>query len=153
MGLIVRPLLALRFIHFAHWSLVTHVPSRAPRGRSRRLPHPYLLFHSNFDGAVDQYIDAFSLQVPGRMWLCWGGAYGFPGPRPTGRFKRYILPHVVEDAHYFCVYPEASTKMILSALRVSDELARFANDQAELSDPGAFLAAWRQLLARVANDL
>ena len=77
--LIKRTLVRLAFIHVAHWALVDKVPARDTGAGTRRLPHPYLLFQSNFNDNLAAYIDAFALIVPWRMRLMWHGAYGFPG--------------------------------------------------------------------------
>jgi hypothetical protein len=147
--LVVRPLRQLSFIHFAHWSLVRRVPRR----RGRRLPYPYVLFQSNFNGAVDQYVDAFALVVPWRMRLMWGGAYGFPDVTPTGRFKRYVLEHQVPATdHYWSAYPEASTRMIRSALALREPFEAFAAEARDLP-PERFAAAWRRFVTEVQSHL
>src|SRR5947208_10429763 len=70
--LVVRPLVRLGFINFAHWSLFDRVPATAGRRAPRRLPQPYILFESNFNGPAEIYIDAFALVVPLRLGLLWG---------------------------------------------------------------------------------
>src|SRR5271166_6510511 len=85
-----RPLLRLSFIHFAHWSLIEHMPPARQTG-ARRLPHPYLLFQTNFDDDLNAYIDAFALVVPWRMRAMWQGVFHFPGPRPVDRFLSFIV--------------------------------------------------------------
>src|SRR4051794_1238360 len=60
----------LSFIGFAHWSIL-------------RLPQPYLLFQSNFNGAAKQYVEAFSRVLTWAMRAMWGGARGVPGPLPV----------------------------------------------------------------------
>lgn len=140
--LVLRPLFALAFIHFAHWSLVTRNPG------GRRLRHPVLLFQSNFDGPVDQYIDAFSFRVPGRMRGMWQGAYGFPGPTPVGRFKSYILGRATGAEHYWCAYPDASTRMVIAALKLRDRWAAFRPQAADLP-PEALAGAWERFATEV----
>ncbi|MBA3327821.1 MAG: hypothetical protein H0T43_05925 [Solirubrobacterales bacterium] len=136
--LVLRPLLRLAFIHFAHWSLIR-------RGRGR-----YLLFQSNFNGDVKQYVDAFSLTVPGRMRLMWGGAHGFPGPRPMERFKRFIFGRAIPADHYWSAYPEATTRMVTDAL---DIRARYGEVDAIEAGPEAFAAAYRRFIIAVQNKL
>lgn len=144
MSLVKRPLLRLSFIHFAHWSLVRRMP--AGRAGARRLPHPYLLFQSNFDDDLYAYIDAFSLVVPGRMRAMWQGVFRFPGPRPVDRFLSFIVARTTPVQHYYCAYPEASTSMITAALRLSERHRRFALQTAELDDE-AFAVRYAGFLA------
>jgi hypothetical protein len=146
------PLLALSFINFAHWGLVWRMPPAAPRRSSRRLPHPYLLFMSNFNDDVTAYIDAFSYVVPWRMRAMWQGAYGFPGPRPTSRFERYIKSKWIPTSHFYCAYPEASARIVLSARRVHEEMATFAAETAGL-EPHAFAEAYARMLSDLQHHL
>jgi hypothetical protein len=137
------PLKRLRFIHFAHWSLLTHMP---PRG-GRRLPYPYVVFSTTFNGDVNAYIDAFSILIPWRMRLLWQGAFHFPGPEPLGRFRRFITERVVPTEHFHCAYPQASVKMILGALELEEELDRLRREAPGLDD-AEFARRWQQLLGR-----
>lgn len=152
--LIIRPLVELGFINFAHWSLVDRVPARGSRRSSRRLRQPYILFQSNFNGDPDLYIDAFSLVVRGRLWLMWAGAYRYPGARPTARFREFIHARAVpSDAyHFWAAYPDASSRMVVSALELDRELRRFARAAAELP-PEDFAPAYRRFLSGVQQHL
>ena len=86
-GFIKRPLLALGFIHIAHWGLVSRLPQRASRGHRRPLPSRYIVFQSNFDGPPEEYAEAFAIKVPGRIRGLWGGARDFPGPHPRDHVR------------------------------------------------------------------
>jgi hypothetical protein len=148
LALVKRPLLRLSFIHFAHWSLVRRVPAGASGARARRLPHPYLLFQSNFDDDLDAYIDAFALVVPWRMRSMWHGVFGFPGPRPVDRFLGFIRDQAEPTPqYYYCAYPEASSTMITAALRLDADRRRFEAETAGLDD-AAFAARYAAFLAR-----
>jgi len=144
---IKRPLLRLSFIHFAHWSLVSRMPAGAPRGRARKLPHPYLLFQSNFDDDIDAYIDAFALVVPWRMRAMWQGVFRFPGPRPVDRFLSFIVERTTPAQYYYCAYPEASSTMVLAALRLSELHHRLAAEAGSLDD-AAFAMRYADFLAQ-----
>jgi hypothetical protein len=149
-----RALLRLSFIHFAHWSLFDRVPARAPRRAARSLGRPYLLFQSNYNGSADAYIGAFSLIVPWRMRLMWQGAYGFPGPTPIWRFKRFVVLKAIpaDRYHYYGAYPEASTRMVVSALELRRRFDKFARRSAEW-DPERFAAGYRKWVAEVQEHL
>lgn len=127
----------LSFIHFAHWAIF----------RRRGLPHPYLLFQSNFNGGAQEYIEAFSVAVRTGMRALWGGAYRVPPPTPVEPFYRYILAERVPTAHYWSAYPHASTTMIRSALRVKAEHDRLAARAADL-DGESFAREYRAFLGR-----
>jgi hypothetical protein len=110
----------LSFIHFARWSFVKQIDEGT--GAPQRLAPIYLYFESNFNGTFEQYIDAFSYYLTRNMWMIWGGAYGFPGPKPATRFRAYIRRHDYPAGHYYSAYPEATTTEITAALAVRDAL-------------------------------
>ena len=121
-----KELTRLAFIHFAHWSLVDRIPQNSAEGRP--LPHAYLLFETNFNRGWREYVEAFCLVIPRAMWLNWAGAYGFPRPRPVGPFLDYVEHRFTPTAHFFCAYPEASTRMVISALEARQKFNYFAGE-------------------------
>jgi hypothetical protein len=145
-------LFQLSFIHFARWTILTHIPFNGPPQRKEHLEHDYLFFESNFNGTWDEYIDAFSEVVPERMSAIWDTSYGFPGPRPVGPFKDYIRHNDLEVAHFYAAYPHASTTEVISALAVRDALERFDRDSQGL-DEESFAVAWRAFLTDVQHHL
>jgi hypothetical protein len=147
------PLLALSFIHVAHWGLMDRVPSGAPRRRARRLPSPYIVFQSNFDGPAAEYAEAFAITVAWRINGLWRGGYGFPGPRPQARFVKYVLDHAVEGPlHYYSAYPTGTVRTVRSALLLEQRFERFRRHSANL-DADAFAGAWREFLTQEQHNL
>jgi hypothetical protein len=145
----LKKLHQLSFIHYARWAVIPRFPDG---GGGERLHHSYLLFESNFNGAWDEYIDAFSEVVPDRMRLIWGTSYGFPGPIPVEPFKTYIRKNEYVANHYWSAYPGASTTEIIAAQRVAEALDRFKRRSRGL-EPEAFAAAYRTFLREVQGDL
>jgi hypothetical protein len=143
--LLKRTLVRLAFIHVAHWALVDRVPARGSRSGARRLPHPYLLFQSNFNDDLAAYIDAFALIVPWRMRLMWHGAYGFPGPAVVDRFLQYVLQNATPVQHYYCAYPDGSSRMIGQALELQQRHGSFSESVQGLGD-AEFLASWERFV-------
>lgn len=140
---------AMPVIHFAHWDVVSRVPQR----RGKRMRRAHVLFQSNFNGDLNAYIDMFAILVPSRMWLLWGGCYGFPGPLPTGPFKEYIANRAhVDGDHFFHAYPETSVRQVKNALVVHDELAALARRTRKATDE-EFAAAWERFLCDVQDRL
>ncbi len=143
--LLKRTLVQLSFIHVAHWSVLDRVPAQGPGNRSRSLPHPYLIFQSNFNDDLRAYIDAFALIVPWRMRLMWGGVFRFPGPSVVDRFVGFVTRAATPVQHYFCAYPQGSARTIQDALELSDRHERFAAATEGLSD-AEFTAAWHRFV-------
>ena len=150
---IKRPVLRLQFIHVAHWGLIDRLPASLAPGRARRLPTPYILFQSNFDGRASEYAEAFALEMPWRIRGLWGGAYGFPGPQPSNDFVSYVLDHAVhEPYHYYARDPTGTVRTVGAALALGESFDRFRNEASGL-DPDAFARAWREFLTREQHNL
>jgi|SRR2546423_2458208 len=131
--------LRLRLIHYARWTVL---------GRSR----PHLFFESNFNGTPDAYVEAFSYVFPLGMTAIWGSSKGFPGPVPVQSLQDWIGEGAVKSAHYYCAYPEASTKEILAGLRVRDRLRDF-NSRARDMDASRFADEYRALVSDLQLDI
>ena len=131
-------ILQFDFIHYVRWAIVDGLPGE-------KLRYRYLLFESNFDGPWEHYIDAFAYVVPGWIRLTWGRGPGFPGPPPAGPLKAWIAMNSLDGGHYYCAYPEASTRMVKGALAVRGRLHRLVEDSAQLG-PEAFAAAYERFL-------
>jgi hypothetical protein len=135
----------LSFIHFARWTLVTRLPEQ-------RLRHPQLFFESNFNGGWQEYIDAFSHILTTGMTMFWGSSYGYPKPLPTAPFKKYIQAHELPASYFYSAYPDATTTIVLGALRLDERLADLRR-RAPGMDPDAFARAWNDFLVEAQEDL
>jgi hypothetical protein len=147
----VGALPALRFIHFASWSLVTVLPATRSHLRER-LKSPYLLFLTNFNGDFDQYIDAFAYVLWWRVTLIWRFSYGFPGTRPSGPFKDYIVRQELPSLYYYSAYPGETAATIEAGLRVDRALTRFLRN-VEGDAPEAFARRYTRLLTQLQREL
>lgn len=147
------PLWKLSFIHAAHWGLMDRLPAAGPRRRARRLPVPYVVFQSNYDGPAQEYAEAFAIKVAWRINGLWRGGYGFPGPRPQARFVKYVLDHAIDGPfHYYSAYPTGTVRTVRSALELEPSFERFRGD-AEGLDADEFAEAWRGFLTREQRNL
>ena len=128
--------LRLKLIHYARWTVL---------GRS-------LLFESNFNGTPDAYVEAFSYVFPLGMRLIWGSSEGFPGPVPVETLREWIDEGAIETSHYYCAYPEASTKEILAGLRVRSRLREF-NERTRNMDASRFAEEYQRLVSDLQLDI
>ena len=124
-------LIELSMISFARWSVCR------PGGR------PYLLFETNFNGDTDHYLEAFALVTPNGLKANWKGIAGFPGVEPVSRFQSFVNDHMQRIARYWSAYPQASTKMIRSALELRSRIDAF-NERG--ATPEQFKAAYDGLI-------
>jgi hypothetical protein len=143
--LVRRHVLQFEFIHFVRWSLVKGLPGE-------RLHHRYLFFESNFDGPWQHYIDAFAYVIPTDIGLVWGSGPNFPSPPPAEPLKAWIARNSMEGGHYYCAYPEASTRMVKGALAVRKRFEPLLAS-AEAMSPEQFRTAYEDFLAEAQADL
>jgi hypothetical protein len=144
-------LLRLNKIHFARFTVVRRIPPGADHP-AERLHSPYLFFESNFSGDVPAYLEAFSYVFPRGVWAIWGSSYGFPRPVPLERFKAWVHDNEYVCGHYYCAYPEASTRMVLSALRCERRIEGLLARARDMK-PERFESEYRSLLAHLEGDL
>jgi len=130
-----RHILQFNFIKFVRWTIV-------PGLEGERLNYQYLFFESNFDGPWQHYIDAFAYVIPLDIRVTWGRGPGFPAPPPAEPLKAWIAMNSMEGGTYYCAHPDASTRMVNSALAVRDRLAELDPNL----PPDEFKAAWERFL-------
>src|SRR6201991_245083 len=133
-----RHILQFNFIKFVRWTIV-------PGLEGERLNYQYLYFESNFDGPWQHYIDAFAYVIPLDIRVTWGRGPSFPGPPPAEPLKAWIAMNSLNGGHYYCAYPDASTRMVKGALEVRERFEALVEESASL-DPDAFAAAWERFL-------
>jgi hypothetical protein len=155
-----RALIKLSIISFARWSVLERLPGQAmdedqARGDDRGAGSPprYVLFETNFNGDNDQYLEAFSLVVPLSMRLTWRlgpfGGYRVPPIVKTSRFLRYVNDVQLPISAYYCAYPEASTRIIRSALELERQVKEFEDGDYRNRDPKTFSTGYGELLEAV----
>jgi hypothetical protein len=140
-----KHILQFDFIHFVRWTVVDEL-------KGENLHYSYLFFESNFDGPWQHYIDAFAYVIPRDIRFVWGRGTDFPGPPPAEPLKAWIARNSMEGGHYYCAYPQASTRMVKGALVVDERLERLVRDSAKMT-PDAFKMAYEQLLGDVQAHL
>lgn len=146
-----RPLVEMAVVRGLYWSILTHVPDG--HGRRHRLPQPVLFFDASFDVDLRRYIEIFSEVLRWRFRAVWGSGYLYPGVMPAQNFLAWVDDNRVPPSHYWCAYPEATTRMVRSGLRINAHVTRFDAATADVDDE-QFAHAFRQrLLPAVANDL
>ena len=147
-------LIQLSFIHFARWVIVPRhsFPRLSGRQPKENLQYDYLIFFSNFNGTWNQYIDAFSAVLSGKLNAIWKWSEKFPGSVPVTPFKHYICRGQVETDYYYTAYPHATTNDVKAAHRVQAALDQLTQNAAKLP-PAEFSKAYLQFLVAVQADL
>jgi hypothetical protein len=140
-----RDILQFDFIHYVRWAIVKDL-------EGERLHYRYLFFESNFDGPWQHYIDAFAYVIPARIRLGWGRGPAFPGPPPSEPLKAWIARNSMEGGHYYCAYPDASTRMVKGALEVRERFEALVEDSRRM-DADGFASAYRRFLTEAQANL
>jgi hypothetical protein len=126
LGLLVRAkwgpkagyLQSMRTIHFAHWALV----SNGAR----------LMFHSNFDGSWESYLDDFIEKAHAGLTAAWTHGVGFPptrwltkhGASSGGKFKAWARHSMNVSQFWYSAYSDYSVNQIERHTRVADGLRK-----------------------------
>lgn len=143
----------LSLIHFARLAIIRRFPDHGQE--PDELPQPLQLFESNYNGTFAGYIDSFVDSVHWDMRGFWATSYGFPWRLRLAQFERYIQANEFAQGaidHYYVAYPEATVKMIGSALRVVEMNTQFRQLAPELGEQ-EFVEHYRAFLAKVQADL
>lgn len=151
-----KKLMALSFIQAASWHVVRRIPGDRSLPRRERV-RDLLVFQTNFNDSWSAYIDAFSFSVAPRMWMAWGSSLGYPGARPTDRFREYIRHNDLPCSYYFCAYPDGTASTTTAALALSrrfDGLVEsWPGPDADADTDAACEQAWLRFLTDVQHDL
>jgi hypothetical protein len=131
-----RPLAALAFIHYARWSVLEAVPAPDGSGARRRLKSSYLLFESNYNGSLRDYLNAFTDVIPHRLAGLWGNCLEFEDTvenadgaaadrlLPPWAFRNYVERNELEVLHFHPAYPDATMIDVRQALALAEERRR-----------------------------
>jgi hypothetical protein len=112
----------LETIHFARWVLIDD---------DKRL-----LFTSNFDHSLDDYLGDFVRVMPDGMDRIWENCEEYPseGCRNYPAFAAWVRKYQVATTLWYAAYPAATVKDVLKALDVKAKADQF---QREVARPPA----------------
>ena len=139
-------------LHFLRFCVVRKIPYNGPPQPRERLRHPLLIFEDHYTGLTDPYIETFVTVLRRLIGLVWHSSYGYAGVRSVTRFTRQLKRLAYPGAHYYSAYPDATVRMIRSALAVSREQSRLRS-AADSPDAAEFAHAYRAFLIRRREDL
>ncbi|MCI0461861.1 MAG: hypothetical protein L0Z62_33335 [Gemmataceae bacterium] len=109
-------------IHFARWVLIDN--------------DTRLLFTSNFDHTLDDYLGDFVRVMPDGLDRIWSHCEGYPseGCRNYPAFSAWVRKYQVATTLWYAAYPMATVKDVLKALDVKAKVDQF---QREVAKPPA----------------
>ena len=148
---IQQPLIDMALIRAAYWTVVEKLPN-GELEQPEELRPAYLLFESTYDTNLANYIDKFARELPWQMRAIWGTGCGYPGVLPSSAFNRWVDDHRYVPDHSWLAYPEATTRMVASGLRVAERLRAFHADVAGCDDE-EFAFRFNRLIVELQKDL
>ena len=106
-------------VHFARWVIIDN--------------NKRLLFDSNFDGSVDQYLTDFATQPDLRQALdaVWGCCEGYPAGGAGGdivKFKQWVHKNMTTAEVFYSAYPDATVRDVKKALAIRDKFTNLLSE-------------------------
>jgi hypothetical protein len=119
------PLARVPGTHLGRWVVIDHVKFQG-HGQQRRdeLGAARLLFTSNFDGALDPYLEQLQTALGEDADAVWGHCRGYPGRGPG--FAPWIKAHQLEAALFFAAYGSRTLEQVHADLEKRTRLIEFA---------------------------
>jgi hypothetical protein len=120
------PLAQVAGTHFARWVVMNDIVYEGNGQRRDHLRSGQLLFTSNFDGAVEPYLEVLRTGLGEASDAVWGLCAGYPGHADAGAFARYLRSHQVESALFFAAYGGRTVEQVTRSLALRREVIQFA---------------------------
>jgi hypothetical protein len=106
----------LEAIHFARWVLIDD--------------DTRLLFTSNFDGSLEDYLRDFVQVMPDGMDGIWRHCEEYPerGCRDFPAFSAWVQKYQLETTLWYAAYPTASVRDVIKALDIQAKVSLFERE-------------------------
>ncbi len=146
-------LITLSLIHYARWVIFRDRDIPDLGQPKENLKYCYMLFFSNFNGSWTQYVDSFSMSIPGGLNLLWHKNVGWPGSVPETAFNKYVISNQIWTEHYYNAYPLASSNDVKSARKVKSKLIELSRTLNNITTDELFMVEYNKLLLDLQFDL
>ncbi|MFL6274343.1 MAG: hypothetical protein ACJ74G_03965 [Blastocatellia bacterium] len=115
-------------IHFARWVII---PKDAARGY-----RPYLAMEANYDGDLDDLLDAFIEHAASGFDQIYGHCEGYPsaGTANKEQFKQYFRKQMIPYNAFYMAYTGRSAKEIHNNTRLRQSIEGFLDEQGDRGD-------------------
>ncbi len=138
--------------HLARWVVIGSLPYEGIPAIVDSLATKYLLFTSNFDGALDEYLEMMRTRMPDAVTRIWSHCLAFPGVDNRGTFANYMKKCQVETSFFFGAYTKYTLDDVLRALDAQRRMAAFiADHQDRQSSPAELQRAFGELVSTLAS--
>jgi hypothetical protein len=93
--------------------------------REEHLKSKYLVFESNCDGDVTEYLRGLANNAPEQLDSIWGHCVGYPGAQNVDHFVSYMRACQIETTFFFAAVNDKSVPETLVALRTQRAVSDF----------------------------
>jgi hypothetical protein len=142
------PLASVPGTHFARWVVIGDVVYEGPDQPQRdHLKLPRLLFTSNFEGTLDDYLEDMRTGLGERADQIWHHCLGYPGHTDARAFADYFRAHKVDSSLFFAAYPQMTVAQVKRSLATRNRVIDFALESQGLPAPqlrAAFLREFEE---------
>ncbi len=97
------------------------------------LKSQYLLFETNFDGDLDDYLARMAREIGSEVHSVWQHCYGYPGVQDVNAFIAYMKQCQVTTTFYFADVNDKTVGQTLAALQTQAAVARFIEEHQGVS--------------------
>jgi hypothetical protein len=93
--------------------------------REEHLKSKYLVFESNCDGDLTEYLRGLATSAPEQLDAVWGHCVGYPGARDVDLFVSYMKACQIETTFFFAAVNDKSVPETLVALQTQRAVSDF----------------------------
>jgi hypothetical protein len=120
------------------------------------LKSKYLVFESNLDGDLDNYLNTLARTVPADLDAIWSHCVGYPGATDPEAFVAYMKSCQLDTTFYFAAVNDRTLPQSLRALQTQHAVTRFLADHQSVgkrsTDPARLQADFLAFAAKLAAE-
>jgi hypothetical protein len=146
-GASASPLAAIAGTHFARWVVIGDVVYEGAGQQADHLKAGRLLFTSNFDGALEPYLERLRTGLGEVADAIWSHCGGYPGHADASAFAAYMRAHQIESSLFFAAYGERTVEQVKRSLTTRRKVIDFAL-RGQGMTPVELQAAFREAFTR-----
>jgi hypothetical protein len=122
------PFATVTSTHLARLVVMDDVVFVGSPAHEEHLQSQYLIFESNFDGALDDYLKRLAREIPEHVNAVWTHCTGYPGVQDLDAFIGYMKKCQITVTFYFADVNDKTVQQTLQALATQKALAEFVDE-------------------------
>ena len=119
------PFAKLSSTHMARLVVMDDVVYVGMPSCEEHLKSQYLIFETNFDGDLDNYLTRMAREISADVDAVWKHCWGYPGTKNLAAFIAYMKKCQITTTFYFADVNSRTVRETLTALQTQAAVARF----------------------------